>query len=205
MPRDDAGRVNQRLRTRKDLLEAALKLSSGGRQPTIEEIAEKAMVSRATAYRYFPSSEALLAEASLHVAFPDTKALFEDADSSDPSERLKLLDKATAAMVSANEAALRVLIASSMRQAMAGADVPVRQNRRSPAIAAALEPCQERFDPDSLDVLRKALALLIGPESMLVFKDVLRLDGDEAREVRRWIIDALVEKALASAHPQPAR
>ena len=39
-----------------------------GRKPDLEEIAEEALVSRATAYRYFPSVEALLLEASLDVA-----------------------------------------------------------------------------------------------------------------------------------------
>ena len=57
---DNPGRPNQRLRTRKDLLEAGLRLSSEGGQPSLEDIAEAAMVSRATAYRYFPNVEALL-------------------------------------------------------------------------------------------------------------------------------------------------
>ncbi|RYF89895.1 MAG: TetR/AcrR family transcriptional regulator, partial [Caulobacteraceae bacterium] len=47
------GRSNQRRRTRKDLLEAAARLMKRGAKPSLEEIAEEAMVSRATAYRYF--------------------------------------------------------------------------------------------------------------------------------------------------------
>ena len=195
MPRDENGRVKQRLRTRKDLLEAALELLAEGRRPSLEDVAETAMVSRATAYRYFPNAEALLAEASLHVAFPDPAALFEGSTSTDPTERLRRLDDASSAMVSANEAALRTMMASALRQSLTDADVPVRQNRRSPAIAAALEPCRGMFDPQAFDKLQKALALLIGTESMLVFKDVLRLSEKEAAEVRRWVIDALVEKA----------
>ena len=51
------GRPNQRSRTRKDLLDAASRLLKQGRRPTLEEVAEEARVSRATAYRYFPSVE----------------------------------------------------------------------------------------------------------------------------------------------------
>ena len=42
-----------------------------------------------------------------------------------------------------------------------------------------------------------ALALVIGTEAMLVFKDVLGIDAATARGVRRWTIDALVTAATA--------
>jgi AcrR family transcriptional regulator len=64
------GRPNQRSRTRKDLLEAAARLIKQGRKPSLEEIAEEALVSRATAYRYFPNVEALLVEASFDISIP---------------------------------------------------------------------------------------------------------------------------------------
>ena len=72
------GRANQRRRTRKDLLEAAGRLLKDGRTPSLEEVAEAALVSRATAYRYFPSIEALLREAALDVQPPAPTELFAD-------------------------------------------------------------------------------------------------------------------------------
>jgi len=74
----------------------------------------------------------------------------------------------------------------------AGAE-PVRQNRRTPLIEAALAP--GRFAPWVRDRLARALALVIGTESLLAFKDVLQLPDDEADAVRRWMIRALVEAA----------
>jgi AcrR family transcriptional regulator len=192
-----SGRPNQRLRTRKDLLEAGLRLSSEGQQPNLEEIAEAARVSRATAYRYFPNVEALLSEASAHVAFPEAGTLFEGLEAAGPVERLKRLDEATSAMISVNEPALRAMIATAARQAMNDEDIPARQNRRSPAIEAALAPNRAEFKPKAFDRLQKALALAIGTEALLVFKDVLRLDETEAADIRRWVIEALVEKARA--------
>src|SRR5690606_5274731 len=64
------GRANQLRRTRKDLLQAAARLTSQGRDPSLEEIAEEAMVSRATAYRHFPDVTALLVEAALDIETP---------------------------------------------------------------------------------------------------------------------------------------
>ena len=66
---DDAPALsNAKRRTRKALLEAAAQLVRGGVKPSLEEVAEAALVSRATAYRYFPSVEALLREAALDMA-----------------------------------------------------------------------------------------------------------------------------------------
>ena len=70
MQTDRDGRRNQRLRTRKDLLVAASKLLKLGRRPTLEEVAEAALVSRATAYRYFPRVEILLLEACFDLSTP---------------------------------------------------------------------------------------------------------------------------------------
>src|SRR3981081_3724640 len=55
-------RHRQKNRTRKALLNAAAELGRQARQPTIAEGAEVGEVSRATAYRYFPTQESLLVE-----------------------------------------------------------------------------------------------------------------------------------------------
>ncbi len=188
----DGGRPNQRSRTRRDLLEAALRVSADGKAATLEDIAEEARVSRATAYRYFPNVEDLLAEASLHVAFPDADCL--DGASADPIERLVLVDDAVERMIAANETALRMMIAGTSKLPLQS-DMPARQNRRLPLIEAALAPARGEFTPNAYRKLTHALSLVIGTEAMLVFKDVLRLSPKQAREVRRWTIASLVEAA----------
>jgi AcrR family transcriptional regulator len=215
-------RANQRFRTRKDLLAAAAKLTKKGRKPSLDEVAEAALVSRATAYRYFPNIEALLVEASFDIDVPDSGALFADDLSVDPEDRI---DRAEAAMhrsAYANEAAIRLMLTSSlMRKAdgASGGTVPLRQNRRTPLIEAALAPARVRFDDTDYARLCAALALIFGSESMIVFRDVLGLDEEAAREVKSWAVRALVRAALAQSrggsskspppaagkHPSPAR
>jgi hypothetical protein len=65
-------------------------------------------------------------------------------------------------------------------------------------IEAALKPARKQFKPGALMNLGHALALIIGPEAMVVLKDVLQLDDAEARRVKRWAIRALVEAARKS-------
>ena len=56
------GRVNQKARTRAAIVDAAQALRSASGRPTVAEAADAAKVSRATAYRYFPTQEALQVE-----------------------------------------------------------------------------------------------------------------------------------------------
>jgi len=188
-------RENQRLRTRKDLLDAAARLMREGRQPSFEEVAEAALVSRATAYRYFSGRDALLREAALHVVVPTPEALFATDDSDDPVARLEKVDAALFAMLRENEPAMRALLAASLQPASEG-EAPRRQNRRARLIATALEPARDRFRPAALERLSHALVPLLGVEALVALKDVAGLSDAEADEVRRWAIRALVEAAL---------
>ncbi|CDF83827.1 TetR family transcriptional regulator [Pseudomonas knackmussii B13] len=188
-------RQQQKQRTRQALLQAAATLLSQGGRPTLEEVAAQAMVSRATAYRYFPKIETLYLEASIDVDTPQAEQVLAGVSGRDAVARLRRVDDALDAMSRANEVALRMMLAQSLELSARGesdAVLPVRQNRRTPLIDAALEPLSARFTPAALKNLRHALALVMGPEAMIVFKDVLQLDDAEARRVRRWAIRALV-------------
>lgn len=192
------GRTNQRLRTRKDLLRAAARLMKEGRTPSVSEVAEEAMVSRATAYRYFPSWEALLAEAPLEGNVPTADQLFDGDASTDPVERVDKAEAEMHRMVYENEAQLRVMLALSLSQGNRSNDgTPVRQNRRTDLIEAALAPVKDRLAPDAYEKLCAALALFFGPESMVVFRDVIPIDPGQAREVKSWAMRVLVRAALS--------
>jgi len=192
-------RSNQHLRTRKDLLLAAARLLKDGRQPTMDEVADAALVSRATAYRYFPTLESLLIEAPLDGAVPDPGVFFAADTSPDPEDRLERAEAALHRMVYQNEAQLRLMLANSLVASdpkRAGGATPPRQNRRTSLIEAALAPARERFSAETYENLRAALALVFGTESMVVFRDVLRLSERRARKVKSWALRALVRAAL---------
>jgi AcrR family transcriptional regulator len=195
-------RANQRYRTRQDLIAAAARLMKNGHKPSLEDVAEAARVSRATAYRYFPNVEMLLVEAPLDTAMPDWDALFAADASADPEERIDRAEAAMHRMVYENEAALRLMLSAALTRAAGEADggtVPYRQNRRTPLIDAALEPARGRFKKASYGRLRAALAMIFGTESMVVFRDVLRADEQTARAVKSWAVRALVRAALAES------
>lgn len=191
-------RIHQRLRTRKDLLNAAALLLREGGTPTMDDVAKAAMVSRATAYRYFPNLNALLNEAPLEGDTPTPDVLFVDETSDDPEDRIDKAEAALHEVVCRNEARLRRVLAHTLGQTagQSDPDVPARQNRRIPLIAAALEPIKSQLGKGSYHRLCSALAVFFGPEAMVVFTDVLRLDHVQARKIKSWAIRALVREAL---------
>ncbi|QIF01004.1 TetR/AcrR family transcriptional regulator [Roseimicrobium sp. ORNL1] len=192
-----SGPSNRELRTRKDLLRAASQLIKQGHKPSMDEIAKEALVSRATAYRYFPNVEALLAEAPADAAVGTLETLFDGDTSTDAEARI---DKAETAMHRAtydNEASLRIMLANSIGRSRDDADAaPVRQNRRLPLIEAALSTSRGRFRDGDYKKLCAALSVIFGTESMIVFQDVLRMDEKSARKVKSWAAKALVRAAM---------
>lgn len=191
---------NQELRTRKDLLLAAIRLLKQGRKPSMEEVATEAMVSRATAYRCFRNIDALLAEAPVDDAAAPLSTLFDNTTSTDPEARIDQAEAALHEIVFKNETQLRLMLAHTTSRALdRNASGPKRQNRRGPLIEAALSPARDRFRDKDYEKLCAALALIFGTESMIVFRDVLDLDEKTARQVKSWAVRALVRAALKPA------
>src|SRR6201986_5280495 len=82
-------RDRQTRRTKRALLAAADEIFAEGRVPTVADVAERADVARATAYRYFPTQEALLLETTFlgdSDALRDIPALAAAIE--DPAERM---------------------------------------------------------------------------------------------------------------------
>jgi hypothetical protein len=166
----------------------------------MEEVAEEALVSRATAYRYFQGLDALLVEAPIDEAVPDPADIFADDPSEDAEERVDRAEASLHEMVYANEAQLRIMLANSISRKPGDDRLPGRQNRRMPLIEAALATSRRRLGTEAYERLCAALAMIFGPESMIVFRDVIRIDKESARAVKSWAVRSLVRAALETPH-----
>ena len=76
---ESGGRTRQKQRTRESLIAAARMLVEEGATPTVEDVAERAGISRTTAYRYFPNQRTLLVAA--HPETATTTLLTDDLSS----------------------------------------------------------------------------------------------------------------------------
>src|SRR5919202_6432398 len=207
------GRVNQKRRTRAAIVAAAMKLVEQGQSPTVAEVADAALVSRATAYRYFPTQEYLLFEAALESTRSDVdRELEEDMLPEDPEARLEMLIDTLQKRIVDKEAAFRTMLRLSLEQssqqdAQYGgepASSRLRGGGRVRWIEKALLPVRGRFEESDFRRLVAALSLCMGIEALVVLRDVCALGSSEAEEVLRWAARTLLCCSLAEVRA-PAR
>lgn len=201
----DSGRVNQKQRTRQALVNAAAELLAAGASPSLAEVADHALISKATAYRYFASADALTAEVMFDRGFPDVDQVLASIGD-EPTTRVLAVEAAVNDAMLAHEHAMRMIVRNAIEMALSGADGTVhRPGRRQKLIAAAVEPLAKTLKPEALKRLRHALALVIGPEAILAARDVCGLSPDETRKVTRWAAEALVAHAVSGGARQGRR
>jgi AcrR family transcriptional regulator len=176
-----------------------------GRQPTVAEAAEAAGVHRATAYRYFPTPQSLLAEAALTAGDPDVDETFRGVPHTDALALMDAGVRAVSAYMFREEALFRSIVQLTIERWFAQQDIddtqpaPIRETRRFAWIDRALEPLTDTLPAAALRRLRYALALVFGAEALIVTRDVSRLSPEAATEVMRWAAATLVTGALTQA------
>ncbi len=202
IPYESTGRTAQKARTRRALVEAARELLSEGTTPTLELAAERADVSRTTAYRYFPSRQALLIGA---VPELDVASLLPDPAPEDPAARLAAVVEALARSAVRHEPELRAHLRASLGQdGAARRDLPLRTGRAIGWIEEALAPLRGRMAEPDLRRLVLGIRCSVGIEPLVWLTDVAGVSREEAVQVMRSSADALLRAALAE-HPSGDR
>lgn len=190
------GRVAQRRRTRKAIVEATSVLLAAGASPSVNEIAAAADVSRRTVYLYFPTLDQLILDATLGAMNTDVDEVLARVASDDPRARLRALVEALVAGMTESLPLGRRLIKLTVDAPPADAGGPRRGYRRIGWIELALEPVRERLAPDRFDRLVSGLAMVIGWEGFIVLTDVRGLTAEAAGEVVLDAALALLDAAL---------
>ena len=129
------------------------------------DVADEALVSRATAYRYFPSQEHLLLEVVLERSIDEIdRSVQAAASSGDAATRLDGLVGAIHDEVAANEAGFRSLLQLSVAQSSSAEPTvaTIRGERRLQWIEQALSPITNDLDVESRRRLTSAVALCVG-------------------------------------------
>src|SRR2546429_10012154 len=88
---ETGGRVAQRRRTRRAIVDATMQLLSAGADPSVNDIAEAADVSRRTVYMHFPTLDQLLLDATLGAMNTDVDAALSTMPDADVRTRLALM------------------------------------------------------------------------------------------------------------------
>lgn len=187
------GRELQKNRTRKTLIAAAAELMRAGRRPTVTDAAESAGISRATAYRYFPTQEILLAEIALFAV--DGPLFPAESESTSTPEAVARLVRRIGNWTYENESPLRTVLRLSLDPATG----VKRPGHRIEWIADALSTVRKNIDPGTYAKLANALTLLMGIDPVVVMSDIACVSRKEALDTLEWCGRTLVEAALRDA------
>ena len=197
-----AAEKGPRARMKRHMLDTAMRLMQSGLIPSVSEVAEAAEVSRATAYRYFPSQAAMIQAAVDEALGP---ILGWSSASPDPEQRiLDLLAFAYPRMESyeaTHRAALLLALDQwTRRQAgTLGAEAPIVRGNRKALLREAMAPLRAKVSRQAFDKLTQSLSLIFGIEAIVVLKDIWALDDEQAGRVAIWAAHALVRTAIAEA------
>ena len=188
-----------RARTGRLMLETAIRLMQAGAIPSVSEVAEAAGVSRATAYRYFPSQAALVGAVVDQALGP---ILTWMPSSQDPARRVAELIGTGLPRIEAFEATFKAALKLSLEQwsrgraGTLGEEPEFKRGHRIDLLRDALAPLEGKLRPKKIDRLAQALSLVFGVEVLTVLKDIWGLDGQETQSVAQWAASALVRAAL---------
>jgi len=195
-------RANQRHRARLALIDAATRLTRAGRIPTMIEVAVTALVSTATAYRYFPGVGELLRA----VALREVETWAEHLDSElpdDPEQRMSVLVGVVSGSQLDNETLWRGVLSASIdrgpTESDAGQDVPAGSagQLRLTLVRAALAPLEASLGPERYRRLVLATTLVCGAEAMVAARDACGLGPGEATDTIEWAARALLRAAIS--------
>jgi AcrR family transcriptional regulator len=174
------GRTNQKLRTRNAILLAATELMRTGREVTMLEVAKAALVSEATAYRYFPDLVSLLQEVMAGQMPTPAEALAAVADSTDPVVRVAAATEHLLRLVLSYQGATRAMIAATITRPAAAS---TRPGLRFGLIDYALAPLAETLGADApaaLAQLKNDLAVVVSAEALFCLTDLCGLAPEDA-------------------------
>ncbi len=188
-------------------------IREAGHIPSVAEVAVRSRVSRATAYRYFPS-RSVLVTAVMEASLGAVRRF--SSDKPDGRERLHDLFNQTFPRFQEFEPQMRAAAQLSLEQwALERAGLleeePYRRGHRVRILQDALAPFNKVMPPAVLARLHRALSVVYGIEPYVVLKDIWALTDREVERTALWMADALVDAALRDAaaskasRPPPAR
>ncbi len=198
-PVTQAGAVSER--TYRLLMTHAMRLVSQERAPSVAELAVAAGVSRATAYRYFPSRSKLISAVVGEGLTPVRQ--FEPIANDGPARVRELFDKTFPLFILFEPHMRAALQLSLEHHALERSGLideePFRRGHRRAILARVAAPLRKKLGKAGYERLLKALSLVYGIEPYVVLKDIWGSKDKEVESIARWVVDALLAAAQKDA------
>ena len=193
--------------TLKLLLDTAMSLmTERGYIPSIAEVAMRAHVSRATAYRYFASRSELIA-AVVDISLGPVRSFHSTL--TDGRARVAQLFEETFPRFKEFEPQLRAAAQLSLEhQALERAGLleekPYRRGHRIAILAHAIEPLSTQLTPEVHQKLHQALSVVYGIEPYIILRDIWHATDKQIENTALWMAQALLDAAIKECQGIPS-
>jgi AcrR family transcriptional regulator len=184
------------------LLDTAMDLiQARGCIPSVADVAMQAKVSRATAYRYFPS-RSVLTTAVIDASLGPVRKL--SSDNPDGRARVHELFTQTFPRFKEFESQLRAAAQLSLehwalQRSGELTEEPYRRGHRIRILEHALAPLAPGLPKDVHARLHRALSVVYGIETFVILKDIWGASNRDMEATALWMADALIDAALRDA------
>lgn len=188
--------VGTRAKTFNALMQTAMSLLEQGRVPSITELAAATGVSRATAYRYFPTQSDLVA-----YVVDESLGPIKTWESNETvvRKRIEALLHFTYPQLEMHEGALRAALQVSLQQwaavrAQKPVDVPLIRGNRRRLVNMAAAPWKGKVSEEDYNRFLRGFSIIYGTEVFLVLKDIWGMEIDEIQDIVQWMGKAMVRQ-----------
>ena len=158
------GRVNQKAKTKTKILGAAKKIMNFERMITLEDVAKKANISRATIYRYYDNIELLIMEASLDIHHKSPDELFYEVKSMSFEDRIFYIQKHYNQQAQEHELVFRRYLSAVLSKSISSAE-KLRGARRVKSLNNVLDAFKNDMDSYTFKKVKSVASVLMGIDS----------------------------------------
>lgn len=189
----NTGRVEQKKKTRDDILKTAHKLLEKGMVFTLEDIANHIDMSRATVYRYFSSVDLLCAEAALNVRTKNNEDLLDEVENLSIQDSLIYVQKYFNKLAQDHESAFRKYLSFVLNESLKDGKKQLRGARRPEILQSILNKNQSSLSTVHQKKLKQIVTVLSGIEPLIANKDVNGIENEESNELLTWAVKMILK------------
>lgn len=186
------GRTNQKRQTRFEILNAARELMQEERKISLEDVAKKANISRATMYRYFSNIDLLFMEATLDIQHKGSNEIYEEVKDLSFEDRIFYIQKHYNDLAQKNEVGFRRYLSAVLSESILSKE-QLRGARRVQSLHKALDPFKEKFTKKTYKKLISVSSILMGIDSITICKDVCKLNDQETEDTLKWALELILK------------
>lgn len=195
-----SGRVNQKLKTQKKILETARTMLLSNKDFSLEDVAAQMQISRATIYRYYANIDILCLDVAISMTNKDPEDFSFYVKGMDLDQSLLYVQDYFNNLIQEHENAFRKYLSLVLDKSVKGQSaIAHRGGRRPRTLDIVMKPFQDQIGSKNYDNLKNIVTLLCGIEPLISNKDVSGLNNEQSNALLKWALEMILKGIKAEA------